>query len=65
MDDPVVQKAIRNVVGRHAPDEWCALPPRQQAQVIYEEIKRLDLKAAQQTNSARTGKPRSRVIEAA
>jgi hypothetical protein len=46
MNDPVVRQAIKNVVGRHSLNDWYALTPRQQAQAIYDEIRRLDLQAA-------------------
>lgn len=40
MDD--FQKAAAAAQGRYTKDAWMALPPREQAQAIYAELRRID-----------------------
>lgn len=51
MRDQVVRQAILNVVSRHPEDEWWALPARQRAQAIYDEIRRLDSRRVNRKNT--------------
>ena len=42
MTDPIFQMAYEAVRGRHTPETWTALTPRQITDAIYREIRRID-----------------------
>jgi hypothetical protein len=58
--DPVVAQAIKNVTGRHEADYFWAFLPRERAQSIYDEVKRLDrarMNEAMPPRKMEAGKP--------
>jgi hypothetical protein len=55
MTDPVFQQAYATVRRSCSDEEWAALTPRQIADAIYREIRRID--AGEATDAAQTAAP--------
>lgn len=47
MTDPIFQMAYEAVRGRHTPETWTALTPRQITDAIYREIRAIDAQKSQ------------------